>query len=153
MLPKHKERALHRKEIPQIKVRLVKLLCALMIIVPYAMVWFAYYRSRVCGSPSIIRSIGMMAMYSALYYTFARIYEAFLISHKRISEIFFSQVLAVFMTNAFILCIMFVICGRIPNVLPLMMTMAVQVLLSLVWSKHAHQWFFRRHERAFQDDD
>ena len=142
-----KEKRLQRNVRYMMDIRRVKLLNVLMIVLPYAIAWFAFYRSRVCGSTSIVRSIGMMAMYTALYCLFTRIYGAFHISIKRISEIFGSQILSVTMANGFILGIMFVICGRIPNVLPLLGVQVAQVLISLIWAKKTHMWFFNRFER------
>lgn len=129
------------------EIRMIKLLNVTLIVLPFMISWLMFYRSRVCGSTSIGRTFGMMGMYTALYYIFGRIYEGFLISQKRISEVFFGQVLAIAMSDALIYCIMFIICGNLQSVLPMAAVMAVQVLISMIWSKHAHIWFYNRFER------
>ena len=142
-----KEKKLQRNVRYMMEIRMIKLLNVVMIVLPFAISWFAFYRSRVCDSSSIVRSIGMMAMYTALYCLFGRIYGAYQISIKRISEVCGSQILAVGMTDMFILCIMCVICGRIPNVGPMMSVLVMQILLCVLWAKQAHAWFFKRFER------
>ena len=146
-MKKQKEKKLPRNVRYMMEIRMIKLLNVLLIIVPFAVSWFAFYRSRVCDSTSVIRSVGMMAIYTMLYCLFGRIYGAYQISIKRISEVFGSQILAMTMTNGVILCFMFVICGKIPNLLPLIGVQIVQMLLSLLWAKQTHIWFFNRFER------
>lgn len=142
-----KEKKIQRNTRYMVEVRMNKLLNVALIVLPFMISWFAYYRSRVCGSTSIIRTVGMIAMYTMLYSLFGRVYDAFLVSHKRISEIFAGQILSFAMTDVFILCIMFVICGRIPNVLPMAAVLTVQTGLSLLWAYRSHVWFFNRFER------
>ena len=139
---------LHRKDRRyRVEVRTVKLLNIALFVIPFAVSWFAYYRAHVCGSPSIVRSLCMMAMYTTLYCIFARVYDAFLITMKRISEVFFSQLLAGAMTDAFIVCIMSVICGRIPNLLPITCVFLIQTMMSILWAKYSYIWLFSRYER------
>ena len=147
MITMQKEKRLQRNTRYMMEIRMNKLLNVVLIVVPFMAGWFAYYRGRVCGSPTILRSVGMMAMYTTLYCLFGQIYDAFLVSHKRISEVVSGQILAVSMADAFIICIMSVICGSVPNVLPMLCILAVQTLLCLAWAKYSHVWFFNRFER------
>ena len=142
-----KGKKLQRNTRYMMEIRMNKLLNVVLVIVPFMVGWFAYYRSRVCGNPTILRSMGMMTMYMMLYCIFGQIYDAFLVSHKRISEVISSQILAVLMADAFIICIMAVICGSVPNILPMLCVLAVQIVLCLLWTKYSHVWFFSRFER------
>ena len=142
-----KEKRLQRNIRYMMEVRMNKLLNVALIVLPFMISWLVYYRSRVCGSTSIVRTIGMMVMYTMLYCLFARIYDAFLVSHKRISEIFAGQLLSLSMRDVFILCVMFVICGRMPNVFPMAAVLTVQTGLCLLWAYWSHVWFFNRFER------
>ncbi len=142
-----KGKKLQRNTRYMMEIRMNKLLNVVLVIVPFMVGWFAFYRSRVCGNPTILRSMGMMTMYMMLYCIFGQIYDAFLVSHKRISEVISSQILAVLMADAFIICIMAVICGSVPNILPMLCVLAVQIVLCLLWTKYSHVWFFSRFER------
>ena len=97
-----KGKKLQRNTRYMMEIRMNKLLNVVLVIVPFMVGWFAFYRSRVCGNPTILRSMGMMTMYMMLYCIFGQIYDAFLVSHKRISEVISSQILAVLMADAFI---------------------------------------------------
>lgn len=142
-----KEKKFQRNVRYMMEIRMVKLINVVLVVLPYAIAWFAFYRSRVCDSSSIIRSVGMMAIYTTLYCLFGRIYGAYQISIKRISEVFGSQILATGITNVLVLCFMFVLCGRIPNIGPLVSVQILQVLLCMMWARQAHAWFFNRFER------
>ena len=71
-------------------------------------------------------------------------YDAFLISLKRISDLFFSQLLGILMADAFMFITFWLMSGSFPNLLPALAALAGQVLFSYLWCRYAHVWYFSR---------
>ena len=130
-----------------VEVRFNNLLNIMLMVLPFMISWFAYYRDQVYSSSTVIRSLGMVAIYTVLYSVFGRVYEAFLFSHKCIAEIVFAQILAFSMTNGLIMSVMFVTCGRIPNLLPIAVVEIAQIVIGVTWAHCSHAWYFSRFER------
>jgi len=91
----------------EVELRLTKLLNIFLVAFCFSYSWILYYSHRLILSPSLLRSIGIIILFILLYYSFCRVYDAFLISFKRISELFFSQLLGILMADTF----MFLHCG------------------------------------------
>ena len=69
-----------------IGLQLMKLLNILLIVAAFAGCWLLYYVNRVIMRPSPLRSAGVILLFTFLYSFFGRVYDAFLISLKRISD-------------------------------------------------------------------
>ena len=77
------------------------------------------------------------------YISFGKVYDGFLVSINRISEMVYSQVLALFLSDFLmyiVICLLF--CELFANLLPLLAGLAVQAAASLVWCYLAHKWYF-----------
>lgn len=86
--------------------------------------------------------MAVLGVYVILYITFARIYDAFLISHHRISEMIYSQILAAMVADGFIYMVIVLLSKRFVNLLPGIAAIAGQLLMSMLWSLLAHRWYF-----------
>ena len=86
--------------------RLVKLLNVLLIVLPFVFCWLLYYAPRVVVFPSPWRSVCVVGLFTLLYAGFGRVYDAFLVSIKRISELFWSQLLGILMADAFMFIVL-----------------------------------------------
>ena len=74
--------------------QIVKLMDAALVTVPSALCWYLYYAQRV-ASPFYKRDgYLVVALFFILYITFGRVYDAFLMSMQRISELVYGQFLA-----------------------------------------------------------
>lgn len=124
--------------------RFVKLLNIVLIAFPFALCWYAYYAKHILLSPSSIRSLGVIFLFVLFYFFFGRVYDAFLISIKRISELFYSQVLGILMADSFMFLILWFMSGSFPKLLPALIALAGQLALSYLWCRQAHCWYFRR---------
>ena len=122
--------------------RLLKLSNVILVTLPFAGCWFFYYSQRVILAPSPMRSASMMAVFVVLFCYFGRVYDVSLISTKRISELFCSQLLSVLMGDAFMFVVLWLMSGSFPNLLPAVAALVVQLLVSLLWCKYAHIWYF-----------
>ena len=127
-----------------LRLRLMKLLNVFLIVLPFVGCWLLYYSRHILLPPSPWRSAGILFLFVLLYFYFGRVYDAFLLSLKRISEMFYSQALSVFMADAFMLLTLWIVSGRFPYLPPALAALAGQLALSLLWCKHAHIWYFHR---------
>lgn len=89
-----------------------------------------------------MRSASMMAVFVVLFCYFGGVYDVSLISTKRISKLFCSQLLSVLMGDAFMFVVLWLMSGSFPNLLPAVAALVVQLLMSLLWCKYAHIWYF-----------
>lgn len=124
--------------------RMVKALNALLVMLPFAVCWLAYYDKSVMMYPSTFRSVGVIALFLFLYCFFGRVYDAFYVSFKRISEMFVSQLMAILMADGCMFIVLWLLNGTFPNLLPALLALVGQVLLSLGWCRTAHGWYFSR---------
>lgn len=125
-----------------VSLRAVKILDIVLIALPFMACWFGYYADRTAIALSTVDRWLIVALYCALYFTFGRIYEAFLISYSRISEIVYSQTLATLLADCFMYIIIWIMAGRFPNILPALGALAMQLVFAVAWAVMAHKWYF-----------
>ena len=77
-----------------IPLRLIKILNIICLTIPFACCWYGYYSGQMQDSFYNKGNLLIIALFMLVYFLFARIYNAFLISVNRISEMIYSQVLA-----------------------------------------------------------
>ena len=81
-------------------------------------------------------------IYCVLYMTYGRIYESFLISLVRITEMVYSQALALLMSDGILYLVLSLMERRLVAVMPMLGLFAAQLLISVLWSVCAHKWYF-----------
>ena len=125
-----------------VAIRVIKLLNVTLITAPFVGCWLLYYTRRILLFSSPLRSAGVISMFVLMYFMFARVYDAFLISIKRISEMFFCQALGILLADAAMFLVLWLMSGGFPNLPPALAALAGQLLLSYLWCKYAHVWYF-----------
>ena len=73
--------------------RMIKLLDAVLVTIPFAMCWYLYYAKRVASPYYAKGDYLVVALFFVLFIIFGRVYDAFLMSMQRISEIIYEQFL------------------------------------------------------------
>ena len=71
--------------------RMIKLLDAVLVTIPFAMCWYLYYAKRVASPYYAKGDYLVVALFFVLFVIFGRVYDAFLMSMQRISEIVYAQ--------------------------------------------------------------
>ena len=122
---------------------MVKLLNVALVTIPFLFCWFGYYAERVVLFSSLYRSAGIIILFLFLYLFFGRIYDAFMVSLKRISEMFFSQMLGIVMADGVMFLVLWLISCGFPNMLPALAALSGQLIFSALWCKYAHIWYFK----------
>lgn len=126
-----------------ISVRFAKLINIVMVTLPFIGCWFLYYDNKIENTNERYGDLIIIALFVLFYIIFARVYDAFLISLNRISEMIYSQALAILISDAIIFLIMWVISEHFPNPLPGLITLAIQLGLTIIWSVLAHKGYYK----------
>lgn len=127
----------------RLRLRIVKLLNVGLLAIPFGICCFLCYTPDFAQSYDAGNHWLIIALFAVLYISYGRIYDAFQISLSRISEVVASQCLAVMIADAIMFLIIWLLTKHFPAVWPMLITFAMQILLSVVWSFLAHQWYFR----------
>ena len=122
--------------------RLIKVANVLMIALPFILCWLLYYVHTVVIFPSVYRGGGIILMFIVLYAFFGRTYDAFLVSLKRVSEMFYAQLLSVVFADGFMYIVLWLMSGAFPNILPALAALAGQIALGAFWCWAANRWYF-----------
>lgn len=135
----------YEKNKDDINVRLVKFLNVVLMTIAFGVIWYCALAGK-SYSPFFKRgNWTMVLLYAIMYYLFGRTYEAFMISYNRISEMVYSQMLSVFMSNFMMLLITFLLRRGLYNPLPFVLLFVIQAIISVIWSRTAHDWYFKNY--------
>ena len=126
-----------------LSLRIVKLLNIVLATVPFALCWFAYYGEEIVSPYYYNGNLVVIGLFALLYFLFARVYDAMLVSINRISEMIYSQALAVMLTDAIAYIVICLMGKRLINILPGVAALAGQLVLLTIWSLCAHIWYYK----------
>lgn len=126
-----------------IPLRLVKVLNIICLTFPFACCWYGYYSRQMQSSFYRRGNLLMITLYMVVYFLFAKVYNGFLVSVNRISEMVYSQVLAALVTDGISYLVIALLVKGFPNLIPGILAIGGQILLSALWCYTAHHWYFR----------
>lgn len=126
-----------------VPLRLVKVLNIFCLTIPFACCWYGYYAGKIENTFSRRENLLMIGLFMVVYFLFARVYSAFLVSVNRISEMVYSQVLAALITDGISYLVIALLVRGFPNIIPGLMAFAGQIFMSALWCFLAHHWYFR----------
>ena len=118
--------------------RIVKLLNLALMTAAALCCWCLSYAHNGWDQTGLLMGV----IYCVLYMTYGRIYESFLISLVRITEMGYSQALALLMSDGILYLVLSLMERRLVAVMPILGLFACQLMLSVVWSVCAHKWYF-----------
>lgn len=130
------------KLIHKTALRMVELLNIVVLTCPFIYSWFFYYAERIINPYYLKGNWLVIALFAVLYMVFGHTYDAFLISYNRISEMVYSQSLALFISDAIMYVVISLLSMRLVNVAPLLGAFALQLLCSVLWSVITKRWYF-----------
>lgn len=120
-----------------------KVIVNFYIIFLFAIVWFCYYNQFVFGVNRLAGGAVSVAIYYIIYNYFAKLYRAYKIGTYKISEIVFSQLLAIGIADM----ILFVECCLVNrhyvNIIPGVITAGIQIAGMVLWVIYTKQYFIR----------
>ena len=126
----------------EVGLRLIKVIDLFFIVVPFAVAWFYYYADLIKAPYYYWGNWVIVVLFGVVYYAFGKTYDAFLISHYRMSDIVTSQSLATFLSDGVAYVLILLLMKSMPNPIPLLIAFADQVALSVIWAVMAHGIYF-----------
>lgn len=123
--------------------RIIKILDAVLVTVPFALCWYLYYAKHIASPFYAKGDYLVVALFFVLFIIFGRVYDAFLMSMQRISEIVYAQFLAVAVSDFIMYIVIWLLSKHLPNILPGVAALIGQVILAAVWAYNAHHAYFK----------
>lgn len=120
----------------------VKLLDVVLLTIPFALCWFGYYADRIFRPFYNRGNWLIIAMFLALYIIFSHVYDALLISYIRVSEMVYSQVLAVLLADGNMFIVLCLLTRKFPNLIPATAAFVGQAFFAVLWSFLVNKWYF-----------
>lgn len=127
-----------------IMLRGLKFFNVLLMTAPFAFVWYAFLWQSTASPYYSMGNYLVIFIYLMLYTIFGRTYEAFLVSYNRISEMVYSQLLSAIASGFFLYIITWLLMKHLPNVLPFLLVLGMQAVVSTIWCISAHKWYFKK---------
>ena len=118
--------------------RFVKLLNVALMTALAAAAWCLCYADGIWSQTGLL----VAAIFCVLYMTYGRIYESFLISLVRITEMIYSQTLALLMSDGILYLVLCLMAHRLVSPMGVLGLFAAQLLVAVIWSVCAHKWYF-----------
>ncbi len=127
-------------------VRLLKILNAALMAASFALVWYVHYSVHAKVHYYLKGDLVVIGMFAILYIILCRAYDGFIISTSQISEMIYSQFLALFISDSIMFMVIWLLSLYLPNVWPMISCLIIQVGLSIAWSSLVHIWYFKAHK-------
>ena len=125
----------------ELVLRALKIGNVLLIAVPFILCWYGYYNHQIIAPFYEKGNWLMMALFMMLYVTFGRIYDAFAVAISKPTELAYSQSLAVLLSDCIMYFVIWILCRKLPNMLPGLMALACQFVLTWGWSLLVYKWY------------
>lgn len=128
-----------------LRFRLLKWLQPLIMTAVMLIFWVHVYIPAYRLSISGLEQAMVAFVYLFLLYQLNKIYHALTVGLVRVSELIYSQALALLFCNvmAYLACCLY--CREFIETLPLFAMMVIQFELSMLWSLLANRWYFRNY--------
>ncbi len=125
----------------ELSLRVMKLLNVLAVTTTFAVIWYLTYSDLFKYTILNLKFWVVIGLYAVLYVTLGRIYNAFMLSMSRVSEMVLSQILAMLISGG-ALHIAFGIASSHPfSLWPMITTLIIQAVLSVIWCISANRWY------------
>ena len=131
-----------------LSVRSVKILNIILVCIPFAYIWLVYYSKQVYGGEfSLTGNISVIVVFALLYGIFTRIYDAFQIRQVRKSELFFSQIIAIVLTDTVFYLLIFALLRSVPDLFMYIICVLLQIIISMIWCVTVVPLYFRLYKK------
>lgn len=123
--------------------RIIKIVDAVLMTVPFTLCWYLYYAKHIASPFYAKGDYLVVALFFVLFVIFGRVYDAFLMSMQRISEIVYAQFLTAAVSDFIMYIVIWLLSKHLPNILPGVAALIGQVVLAAVWAYNAHHAYFK----------
>ena len=132
-----------RQDMP---IRIWKIANILLITAMWAWVWYTYYKDYAQVQYYRKGDWLMVIIFTVMYCICCRAYDGFYIATRVISEIIYSQFLAIMVSDMVMFLVTWLLSLYFPNLIPIVLCIIMQVGISTVWSVCAHRWYYATHK-------
>ena len=129
-----------------ISLRLLKALNVALMVACFAVVWYVYYADTIVSPYGGKGNWAVILIFAVQYIALGRTYDGFLISYNRISQIIYSQCLAVAISDGFMFVIIWLLAKSFPWIVPGILTLLAQVFIITLWAIFSHHWYYKKFE-------
>lgn len=126
-----------------ISLRIVKILNLIVMVLPFALSWYIYYCNRTASPYYAKGNWLIVALFAIIYFSYGKIFDGFLVSINRISEMVYSQMLAAIISDGIMYVVTWLLMKHLPNAVPMLLVLIAQMIMSIIWSIGAHTWYFK----------
>ena len=127
----------------RIALRFAKTLNVVLVTTPLMLCWLVCYVWGMGIPGTRVVTALITALFVILYVTYGRIYDGFLLSLVRISELVYSQSLALLMSDGLMYVVICLVGHRLVSPVPILALFGVQLVLVVLWCVTAHKWYFK----------
>ena len=125
-----------------LKLRVVKTIDLVLETGIFAFGWYVFY-SKNLADPFYSRETWLIVLlFLVLFILFGRTYDSFLISVSRVSEIVFSQGLALFFADLILYFVTILLQKGAVNPIPILMIFGIQLAAAIFWANLSNQWYY-----------
>lgn len=123
------------KQIQKTQLFMVQLLIVIINTAIFAIFWYTFYRTKMWGNMFYGKGdLVVVALYMCIYAMMAMLYKGLALRISRITELIYSQCVAILISNCIMYVVIVLLSRHIVNVLPLLLEMAISCLISSIWS-------------------
>ncbi|MEE0220921.1 MAG: sugar transferase, partial [Lachnospiraceae bacterium] len=120
----------------------VKGLNVLSLTVTFFWGWSMFYAGFMGSTALKWTGYILSGLFFSMYALFGKVYDAFMISTNRISELVYSQALAAIISDGMMYVIICLLMRRWMNPMWMVCVFVVQMVLAVIWCIGAHRWYF-----------
>ena len=122
--------------------RLIKGFNGICMMLIYHFITICFLQEQFAMKGFSIEIWHMSFLFLLLYCIFGKIYDAFLVSLVRISELIYSQMLAFILSDFILYLVSCLILNHIVRIHFLLLEIILQLVFSVVWCFLVHHWYF-----------
>ena len=113
----------------------------------FGLCWFSFYKSALFA-PFHLEGWCVSALFCLVYCLLCRAYDSFEVVLQSVLEAVFSQALSILFADVIFYFVTCLLARRFVNVLPILGTLALQLLVSALWCVLKRRWHFAAHPAA-----
>ena len=123
--------------------RFIKVLNVALVTAAFIVCWRTYYGNGVTRILWLKGRLLVYLLYATLYVILSKAYDGFNIALSHISDLIFSQVLALCINDFVIYIVICLLSARIVNIFPGALCLLVQIILCVLWVYVVHKLYFK----------
>lgn len=126
---------IHKNQKKNFALFMIKVLIVLANTGIFAAAWYMYYREKMWVNTFYNKGdYAVIALYLIIYAIMAKIYDGLALRISRISELIYSQVIAVLITTGIMYIVILLLTRQWVNIMPLLLEAAISCTVCAVWS-------------------